>query len=90
MNLCYLDESGTSSVPGNTSHFVLAGLSIPVEFWKTCDQDISKLKKNWKFEDYEIHTAWILRKYIEQHKIPNFEKLPYNKRRVEVTRYRTN
>ncbi len=29
MFLCYIDESGTSNIPGNTSHFILAGLAIP-------------------------------------------------------------
>ena len=37
MYLCYIDESGTSVVPGNTSHFVLAGLSIPIVQWKGGD-----------------------------------------------------
>ncbi|MCU7837088.1 MAG: DUF3800 domain-containing protein [gamma proteobacterium symbiont of Taylorina sp.] len=41
MYLCYIDESGTSSIPGNTSHFVLAGISVPIWHWKTCDKDIS-------------------------------------------------
>ena len=30
MYLCYIDESGTSDIPGNTSHFILAGLSLPI------------------------------------------------------------
>ena len=34
MHLCYIDESGTPDVPGTTSHYVLAGLSIPDNFWK--------------------------------------------------------
>jgi hypothetical protein len=37
MYLCYIDESGTSVVPGNTSHFVLAGLSIPIVQWNGGD-----------------------------------------------------
>jgi hypothetical protein len=27
VNLCYVDESGVPEIPGNTSHFILAGLS---------------------------------------------------------------
>ncbi len=46
MYLCYIDESGTSQVPGNTSHFVLAGLSIPIEYWKKCDRAVAKIKKS--------------------------------------------
>jgi len=88
MYLCYIDESGTPQIPGNTSHFILAGISIPSYHWKDCDNDISKLKRRWRFEDYEIHTAWMLRPYLEQNKIINFEKLNYQKRRSEVLKYR--
>ena len=28
MQLCYIDESGTPELTGNTSHFVLAGISV--------------------------------------------------------------
>lgn len=89
MNLCYLDESGTSQIPGNTSHFILAGLAIPVGYWKTCDNDILTLKKKWGFAPYEIHTAWMLRKYLEQNKISEFDNMTFKQRRIEVTRYRT-
>jgi hypothetical protein len=34
MYLCYIDESGTPQIPGNTSHFILAGLAIPIGFGK--------------------------------------------------------
>jgi Protein of unknown function (DUF3800) len=88
MHFCYIDESGTSSIPGNTSHFILAGLSIPVENWKACDEEISKLKDTWNLSGSEIHTAWMLRKYIEQSKIPNFEKLDYSQRRNQINSYR--
>lgn len=88
MYLCYIDESGTPQIPGNTSHFVLSGISIPAYHWKDCDKDISRLKRKWKLEDSEIHTAWMLRSYLEQSKIPDFEKLDYNKRRSEVLKYR--
>jgi len=89
MNLCYIDESGTSSVPGNTSHFILAGLSIPVEYWKKCDNNIYKLKDKWNINGYEIHTAWMLRPYIEQRKITNFEKMDFKQRIYEMQKYRT-
>ena len=45
MYLCYIDESGTSDIPGNTSHFVLAGISIPVYDWKQFEAEVTKLKK---------------------------------------------
>lgn len=88
MYLCYIDESGTSSIPGNTSHFILAGISVPIWHWKICDRDISKIKKKYSLDDAEIHTAWMLRKYIEQNKINDFNKLDYFNRRSEVEKLR--
>ena len=43
MYLCYIDESGTPDVPGNTSHYVLAGVSIPVQYWRDCDEELFDL-----------------------------------------------
>lgn len=88
MYLCYLDESGTPNIPGNTSHFILSGLAIPVHYWKKCDQDIYSLKERWNLRGCEIHTAWMLRHYLEQRKIPDFEKLNYNNRVLTVNRFR--
>jgi len=88
MYLLYIDESGTSSIPGNTSHFILAGLSIPIWHWKDCDREISKIKQPYGLNEAEIHTAWILRNYLEQSKIPNFSSLNYQQRRYEVERLR--
>lgn len=88
MFLCYIDESGTTSIPGNTSHFILAGLSIPIQSWKTCDHDIAQIKEKYALLSAEIHTAWILRKYLEQSHIPNFDCLSYLQRRSEVERLR--
>jgi hypothetical protein len=48
--LCYIDESGTSDIPGNTSHFVLAGLSIPIWHWKKYEADINAIKSKYKLE----------------------------------------
>ena len=90
MYLCYIDESGTSNIPGNTSHFILAGLAIPIWEWKYCDTRIRNIKAKYGIVDSEIHTAWILRTYLEQSRIPNFEQLDYLKRRFEVTKYRNN
>ncbi|MDE0341825.1 MAG: DUF3800 domain-containing protein [Deltaproteobacteria bacterium] len=38
--------------------------------------------------DAELHTAWMLRKYLEQSKVPNFEQLGPADRRREVNRRR--
>ncbi|MBA4408044.1 MAG: DUF3800 domain-containing protein [Bacteroidota bacterium] len=85
---CYIDESGTPEVPGNTSHYVLAGLSIPISCWKFCERGISKIKQKYDLENSEIHTGWIVRKFIEQSKIVKFEDLTYAQRRYEVGKIR--
>ncbi len=88
MHICYIDESGTSAIPGNTSHFVLAGLAIPIWHWQDCDGEIAAIKSRYGLSDAEIHTAWIARRYVEQSKIKNFESLGYSSRRSEVDRLR--
>jgi len=88
MYLCYIDESGTSAQPGTTSHFVLAGLAIPIEEWKNCEKRISSIKKKYDLTSVEIHTGWLLRKYQEQIKIKDFEKLDKSKRLYEINKYR--
>lgn len=84
MYLCYIDESGTSDIPGNTSHFVLSGLSIPIWYWKDCDRTIETIKRKYILENSEIHVAWILRPYLEQSRISDFDKLDYRQRRAQA------
>jgi hypothetical protein len=88
VHLCYLDESGTSQIPGNTSHYVLAGIAIPATQWKFCDNAIQIIKRKYKLEKAEIHTAWLLRPYLEQKKIPTFQSLNYSDRRLAVNKFR--
>jgi hypothetical protein len=88
MYLCYIDESGTADIPGNTSHFVLAGLSIPIWHWRAADRDISRILGKWGLAGQEMHTAWILRPYREQSVIPNFQNLTWDQRRATVQRER--
>ena len=85
---CYVDESGTPQIPGNTSHYILCGISIPVKDWKKCDSAINKIKAKYDLSDSEIHTGWIMRSYLEQTKIPGFETMSVNDRRSEVTKQR--
>lgn len=89
MYLCYIDESGTPDIPGNTSHFILAGLAIPIWHWHDCERDINNVKSTYALNDEEIHTAWIARKYPEQNKIPNFNTLNHRDRRFAVNKLRT-
>jgi len=88
MQLCYIDESGTSDLHGNTSHYVLAGLAVPVWHWKDCDRDLEALKARYSLQGVEIHTAWILRSYLEQSRIAGFETMTQTRRRVEVNSLR--
>lgn len=85
---CYIDESGTPEMTGNTSHYVLAGLAIPISKWKFCENGISKIKTKYNLDSAEIHTAWIARKYLEQSKIQDFELLNHTQRIAEVNKYR--
>ena len=88
MYLCYIDESGVSQIPGNSSHFILAGIVIPIWLWKDCERRIQVIKQRYSLGDAEIHTAWLLRDYREQREIPNFASLDYSRRRTEATRSR--
>jgi hypothetical protein len=84
-----MDESGTSDVPGNTSHFVLVGVSLPIWHWRDADREISSILSKYGLENAEIHTAWMLRNFLEQSKIASFEKLSWDRRVAEVNRART-
>lgn len=85
---CYIDESGTPQIPGNTSHYVLCGISIPVKDWKKCDIAINIIKARYGLSDTEIHTGWIVRSYLEQSRISGFEQMSYEERRAEVIKQR--
>ena len=86
--LCYIDESGTSDILGNTSHFVLAGISIPIWHWRDADSEITNIKRKYNLQESEIHTAWLLRKYLEQSCIQDFDCLTPSQRRSEVNKCR--
>lgn len=88
MHLCYIDESGTSSVPGNTSHFVLAGISIPIWHWHDCARELRQITDKFKISQQEVHTAWMLRPYLEQKRIKNFDSMDFSARRFQVNQYR--
>ncbi len=52
--------------------------------WKFCDKQLSKIKKKYGLDNAEIHTGWILRSYLEQSRIPDFEKLDIPQRILAV------
>ena len=88
MQLCYIDESGTPELPGTTDHYVLAGLSIPDQYWDQHDKKIEQIKKKYGLDNAEIHTAWMLRPYSEQASVTDFELLSRDNRRSEVRKKR--
>ena len=88
MRLCYIDESGTPDIPGNTSHYVLAGLSIPDEYWKSHHGQLERIKQAYGLAQAEIHVAWMMRPYIEQNSIASFASMTWQRRRAEVIRAR--
>ncbi len=89
MHLCYIDESGTSAIPGNTSHFVLAGLSMPDFLWNSHHDQVEGIKRRYGLQFNEVHVAWLLRPYREQQAVPDFASMSWMKRRSEVLSART-
>jgi hypothetical protein len=73
---------------GNTSHFILAGISIPIWHWRNVDRQINEILTRYDLGGQEIHTAWLLRPYLEQTRIPDFHKLDWVTRRANVERSR--
>jgi hypothetical protein len=70
---CYLDESGIPDIGKGTSHFVLLGLAIDAETWRAKDAQLRTIKSEYGLADAEIHTGWMVRRYLEQERIPDFE-----------------
>jgi hypothetical protein len=88
MYICYIDESGTPEVPGVSSHFVLAGVSIPIWHWRDADREVSAALDPYGLKDTELHTGWMLHSYREQSHINNFPNLERTARRAAVNRER--
>ena len=85
---CYIDESGTPELPGTSSHFVLVGLAVPIRAWREADRQIREILIRYDLAEAEIHTAWMLRRFVEQDKITGFERMGRAARRSAVERYR--
>ena len=90
MYLCYVDESGsTGASPPETTHFVLAAISIPIWHWRDADREIRLALAPYSLEHAELHTAWMLRRYPEQADIPDFDRLDHETRRQLASRQRS-
>ena len=88
MHICYLDESGVPSRNASqTSHFVLLGMAIPAATWRPKDAQVSAILNTHNLFG-ELHTAWLMRRYPEQARIRDFDKLDPTDRRDAVTRER--
>ena len=87
MYFCYLDESGTPEFAG-TSHFVLVGFAIPSFQWKQLESRIHAIKSTYGLGDEEVHTAWMVRRYVEQEAVANFERLSHFDRKLETQKRR--
>jgi hypothetical protein len=84
MYLCYIDESGTPEVPGNTSHFVLCGIAIPIWHWQDVEREITNGLQPYGLADVEFHTAWLIRPYLEQKRVKDFASLTWTERRAQA------
>jgi hypothetical protein len=83
MYFCYLDESGTPE-PAGTSHFVLVGLAIPSTVWKRLETSIEGMLMPFGLAGEEVHTAWVIRRIVEQEKVANFADLSPIDRKKQV------
>jgi len=86
MYILYLDESGVQEIGAGTSHFVLLGLAVRMDQWKTLDANIERQKQAYGLANTEIHAGWMARRYSEQESIPSFETLSPVDRRAAVQR----
>ena len=89
LHLGFIGESGTSDIPGNTSHFVPAGVSIPIWHWRQADRQINGIKSLFGLQEAEIQIVWLLRRYLEQSRIADFEQLFRDQRRAAAANART-
>jgi hypothetical protein len=82
MHILYVDESGVEQIGAGSTHFVLLGLAIPAQSWKSLDTALENIKADYDLRGAEIHTAWMHRRYTEQESIAGFEKLDAAARRA--------
>lgn len=61
---------------------------MPVDRWHSCDIQIRDIKSDYDLKETELHTGWMLRRYLEQERISDFVRLSYDDRRCAVERER--
>jgi len=87
MQLLYVDESGNSHIAPNNTHFVLAGVAMDAAYWKQHNSQIENIKNTYDLAAQEIHTAWLLKTYGFQNKIPNFSSLDAENRKQAAKKF---
>ena len=65
---------------------MLAGLSVPDEYWKQHNTQLENIKSNYGLADAEVHVAWMMRPYLEQQAFPGFESMTAERWRTEGRR----
>jgi hypothetical protein len=88
MHIIYVDESGTPEPEPNSRHFVMAGVAIPLPTWKVKDAEVRALLQRSRLPGVELHSAWMARRYPEQERVADFDRLSDDDRRriVKVER----
>ena len=61
---------------------------MPIWHWRDADREVMKVKRRYGLENAEIHTAWLLRRYLEQSRIDGFDSLSHSERRSKVEQAR--
>jgi hypothetical protein len=82
MYILYIDESGVEQLGAGTSHFVLLGLAVRIDQWKTLDSNLEREKKAFELGGIEIHCGWMARRYSEQESTRDFEGLSRPERKA--------
>jgi hypothetical protein len=67
---------------------VLAAIAIPIWRWKDADREITQILARYGLADQELHTAWMLRPYLEQESIAGFVGVNWDQRRSAAQRAR--
>lgn len=65
-----------------------SGRRLYIANWRDTDDQITTILKKSDLGNAELHTAWLLRSYLEQDKITDFESLSRAARRAAVNQAR--
>src|SRR5665647_633132 len=63
MHILYVDESGIEDLSSGTSHFVLLGVAIPSEQWKSLDSALGDVKATYGLDAPQVLGAGVHRRF---------------------------